>query len=168
MFLLLTLNTSHTSFCCFYCWILTSKCLMDSNTCYLFKDILQNNCFEKKVAGKHNVMKSLLFRIGRSQMFFKIGVLKNFASLTGWHLCWSLFLLKLQLHYKEVPTQLFSSEIWEILEEYLFSQRTSAECFSNFLERFKFSIFKGYRKGTLAWNVLMKQKTQKLSSKGVL
>ena len=29
---------------------------MDSNTCYLFKDILQNNCFEKKVAGKHNVM----------------------------------------------------------------------------------------------------------------
>ena len=29
------------------------------------------------------------------QMFFKIGVLKNFAILTPKHLCWSLFLIKL-------------------------------------------------------------------------
>ena len=29
-------------------------------------------------------------------MFFKIYVLKNFAMLTGKHLCWSLFLIKLQ------------------------------------------------------------------------
>ena len=30
-------------------------------------------------------------------MFFKIGVLKNFATFTGNHLCWSLFfLIKLQ------------------------------------------------------------------------
>ena len=29
-------------------------------------------------------------------MFFKIHVLENFAMLTGAHLCWSLFLLKLQ------------------------------------------------------------------------
>ena len=29
-------------------------------------------------------------------MFFKIGVLKNFAMFTGKHLCWSLFLIKLQ------------------------------------------------------------------------
>ena len=27
-------------------------------------------------------------------MFFKIGVLKNFAIFTGKHLCWSLFLIK--------------------------------------------------------------------------
>ena len=31
-----------------------------------------------------------------SQMFFKIGVLKNFTICTGKHLCWSLFLMKLQ------------------------------------------------------------------------
>ena len=30
------------------------------------------------------------------RMFFKIGVRKNFASLTGKHLCWSLFLITLQ------------------------------------------------------------------------
>ena len=29
-------------------------------------------------------------------MFFKIGVLKNFIRFTGKHLCWSLFLIKLQ------------------------------------------------------------------------
>ena len=32
----------------------------------------------------------------RSQMFFKAGVLKNFANFTGNHLNWSLFLTKLQ------------------------------------------------------------------------
>ena len=26
------------------------------------------------------------------QMFFKIGILKNFANFTRYHLCWSLFL----------------------------------------------------------------------------
>ena len=32
-------------------------------------------------------------RSSRSQMFFKIGVLKNFAIFTGKHLRWSLFLI---------------------------------------------------------------------------
>ena len=31
-----------------------------------------------------------------SQMFFNIGVMKNVAKFTGKHLCWSLFLIKLQ------------------------------------------------------------------------
>ena len=31
------------------------------------------------------------------QMFFKIGVLKNFALFTGKHLCWNFFLIKLQV-----------------------------------------------------------------------
>ena len=35
-------------------------------------------------------------RSSRSQMFFKIGVTKNFAMFTGKHLCWSLFLIKMQ------------------------------------------------------------------------
>ena len=36
------------------------------------------------------------FRSCRSQMFFKKGVLKNFANFTGKHLCCSLFLIKFQ------------------------------------------------------------------------
>ena len=30
------------------------------------------------------------------QLFFEIDILKNFAIITGKHLCWSLFLIKLQ------------------------------------------------------------------------
>ena len=30
----------------------------------------------------------------RSQILFKIDVLKNFVNFTGKHLCWSLFLIK--------------------------------------------------------------------------
>ena len=41
-------------------------------------------------------------RSSRSQMFFKIGVLKNFANFTGKHLCWSLFLIKLQALFNKV------------------------------------------------------------------
>ena len=36
-----------------------------------------------------------------SQMFFKIGFLKNFTIYTGKHLCWSLFLLKVFLLFSE-------------------------------------------------------------------
>ena len=32
-----------------------------------------------------------IYRSSRSQMFFKIGVLKNLAIFTGKHLCWSSF-----------------------------------------------------------------------------
>ena len=38
--------------------------------------------------------KLLMFRSSGSKMFLKIGVLKNFANLTGKHLCWSLFLIQ--------------------------------------------------------------------------
>ena len=33
--------------------------------------------------------------ISRSQMFSKIGVIKNFAKITRKHLCWSLFFSKI-------------------------------------------------------------------------
>ena len=39
---------------------------------------------------------SWINRSTRSQMFFKIGILKNFAIITGKLLYWSLFLIKLQ------------------------------------------------------------------------
>ena len=37
-----------------------------------------------------------VFRSNRSQIFFKIGVLKNFAIFTWKHLHWSLFIIKFQ------------------------------------------------------------------------
>ena len=36
------------------------------------------------------------FKSSRSQMFFKIGALKNFAMFTGKRLCWIYFFIKLQ------------------------------------------------------------------------
>ena len=39
-------------------------------------------------------------RSSRSQMFFEIGVLKNFAMFKGKHLCRSLFFIKLQEHHR--------------------------------------------------------------------
>ena len=49
----------------------------------------------------HLLLVMLFIHVGkrlksRSQRFFKIGVLKNFAIFTGKHLCWRLFLIKLQ------------------------------------------------------------------------
>ena len=51
-------------------------------------------------------------RSGRSQMFFLIGVLKNYSIFTGKHLCWSLFLIKCGLsglHFivKRLPDRCF-------------------------------------------------------------
>ena len=47
-------------------------------------------------------------------MFFKIGVLKNFADFTENYLFWSLFSTKLQAYRpEETPTQVFSCEISE-------------------------------------------------------
>ena len=52
----------------------------------------------------------------RSHMFFKIGVLKNFANFTGKHLSWSLFLTKFFTDFiKNTPTQMFSVQFAEFL-----------------------------------------------------
>ena len=56
----------------------------------------------RKIEDKDKVMVNsyAMFQIRkavcRSQMFFKIGVLKNFANFTRKHLCWNLFIIKLQ------------------------------------------------------------------------
>ena len=42
-------------------------------------------------------------------MFFKIGVLEDFAISTEKHLYWSLFLIKLQLFYRTPPVTTFVS-----------------------------------------------------------
>ena len=54
-------------------------------------------------------------RSSRSQMFFKIGLLKNYAIIAGKYLCWSLFLISLQTWrlaalLKKTPTQVFPCE----------------------------------------------------------
>ena len=59
-------------------------------------------------------------------MFFKTGVLKNFANFTGKQLCWSFFLRKL---LTETPTQLFSCEICNIFKNTFDLQNTSSGCF---------------------------------------
>ena len=59
----------------------------------------------------------------RLQIFFKIGLLKIFATFTGIHLCWSLFWIKLQalqIYWKETPTQEFSSEYYEFFKNSYF------------------------------------------------
>ena len=61
-----------------------------------------------KLAWKMLVIE-LTFRSSRSQTFFKIGVLKNFANFTGKHLCWSLLLIKL-----------FSCEFFELFKSIFF------------------------------------------------
>ena len=43
-----------------------------------------------------SVKKYAEYKISRSQMIFKIGVLKNFAIFTGKRVCWSLCLGMLQ------------------------------------------------------------------------
>ena len=65
-------------------------------------------------------------------MFFKIGVLKNFATVK--HLCWSLFLIKLKK--EEAPRQVFSCEYCEIFKNsFLYRTTTSGGCLCQFDKR---------------------------------
>ena len=68
----------------------------------------------------HILKKSLM------KKFFKIGVLKIFAIFTGKHLCWRLFFDK--VHTSMRPTQVFSSEYWDIFKNTYFKEhlRTAA------------------------------------------
>ena len=57
---------------------------------------LSKSCSEKVFLKTSCSEKSVKYRSRRSEMFFKIAVLKKFAIFTGKHLCWSLFLIKQQ------------------------------------------------------------------------
>ena len=52
----------------------------------------------------------------------KLRVLKDFANFIGKHLCWSLFLIKLQARRPKTPIQMFSCEICEILRNTYFEE----------------------------------------------
>ena len=68
-------------------------------------------------------------RSSRTQMFFKLGVLKNSAIVK--HLCWSLFLKKLKK--EEALTQVFSYKHCEIFKNrFLYGTTTSGDCFCQF------------------------------------
>ena len=60
-------------------------------------------------------------------MFFKIGSIKNFAIFTGKHLCWGLFLIKLQTPI-QTPTEVFPVDIAKFLR-IVFLYNTSGGCF---------------------------------------
>ena len=78
--------------------------------------------FSSKEYSKISFKPRGVFRSSRSQMFFKIGVLKNLAIFTGKHMCWSLFLIRawhesLQRYYKRLfpLTTLASTIHWRLL-----------------------------------------------------
>ena len=58
--------------------------------------------------------RSQMFFQQMKQMFFKLGVLKNFPNFTGKQLCWNLFLRKFLTNFiQDTPTQVFSCGIWK-------------------------------------------------------
>ena len=84
---------------------------------------ISHHFYEKNTPERFRFISSLY------QMFFKIGVLKDFTNFTGKQLHWSLFLIKLQAFKAgallkrdsmeisiETPTQVFSCEICEIFK----------------------------------------------------
>ena len=101
--LYLTLNISDSSF--------IKSCRLGMILNKALAQILQ-------LRAKFDVIMSRKFRSSRSQMFFKIGVVKYSASFTGKHLCCSFFLIK----------KLFTCEICKIFTNTLL-QNTSGGCF---------------------------------------
>ena len=82
--------------------------------------------------------KLLHFRSSRSPIFFKIGVFKNFTKFTGEHLCWSLFLKRLQawkpatLLKRDSNTGVF---LWNLRNwKCCTLQNTSGGCFCSYTE----------------------------------
>ena len=56
---------------------------------------------------------------------------KNFTIFTGKHLCWSLFLIKLIIYYKETSLQLFSCEHSDIFKNNHFEKPLRTAAFEN-------------------------------------
>ena len=93
---------------------------------FTFK-MIENYLVELRLV-RHSIMVQKQFR-GPSQMFLKIGVLKNFTNLTGKQLCWSLFLIKSQawspaILLIETPTEMFSSVYCEIFKNSFFIEQS--------------------------------------------
>ena len=80
-------------------------------------------------------------RSSRLQMFFKIGVLETFTDFTGKHLCWSLFLIKLQAYAcnfikRRIQNKCFPVKFAKFLKT-PFLQNSSGSCFHKLKDRKK-------------------------------
>ena len=79
-----------------------------------------------------------LFRSSHRKCSVKKSVLKNFTNFTGKHLCWSLFLISLQVFgpatlLKYTPTLMFSYEICKTFKNTYFEkhlQKTASTSFT--------------------------------------
>ena len=94
-------------------------------------------------------------RSSRSQIFFKIGIVKIFENFVVKHLCWSIFLIKLEAWRSAVLLKRDSNTgvfLWNMrnFEEHLFLQNTPGGCFWwttkqtyfwNFFGRFQKQLF---------------------------
>ena len=61
---------------------------------FMKRRLVRRNYFENCSDNNKCAYNKLRNRSSRSQMFFKIGVLKHFSQFTGKKKCWSLFLIK--------------------------------------------------------------------------
>ena len=75
--------------------------------------LMSSQCYRPKLPLYTKIIQ--FYESSHSHVFFKRGVLKNFANIRGKHLCWSLFLIKLQafrlLRVAELPNYL--KNIWD-------------------------------------------------------
>ena len=81
------------------------------------------------------------YRSSRSQIFFKIGVLKNFANFTGKHLCKNLFLTKLQ--------------IWRLANLLRKDSNTRSSCSHMFFQKGVFKNFENFTGKYLCWSLFL-------------
>ena len=70
----------------------------------------------------------IIFRSSHALMFFKTGVIRNFAIFIGKHQCWSLFLIKLQAFWVFIST--LSKK--RLQHKQFFLYNTSGGCFCQF------------------------------------
>ena len=83
-----------------------------------FSSVFATNFNHVFVSWEAQPSKRIKSRSSRLKMFFKIGVLKSFTIFTGKHLCWSLFLIKLQafmLHKSRLHHRCFPVNIAKLL-----------------------------------------------------
>ena len=70
---------------------------MNLSVYFFFKIVVIKATYNSKPIPNFNHLQQRSYhRKSCSQMFFKIGVPKNFTNFTEKHQCWSLFLIKLQ------------------------------------------------------------------------
>ena len=86
-------------------------------------------------------------RSSLSQMFFKIGVLRNFANFTVKQPALVSLFNKVAGRTKKAPTQVFPCEIWELFKD----KRNHLK--SNFSQNLVFYVFRKFSLSSFVWNI---------------